>query len=263
MSTGAEASPRDRYLTVFGRRPVFEALADRSLHVERVFVDRDLDRELLRQLKDSARSRSVPLRLVPREVVTKMSHNGRQHQGMAADVLVPHMTSTASWLESVGARPATCLVLDGITTPANVGMIIRAASASGIDGIVVPTAGVADIGPLVVKASAGTVFRAPLVRARTALEAAGLLSRAGFELISLEAAAGTSLWDANIGPRTAFVVGGETDGVSGAVGKLVTTHITIPMDAEVESLNVATAASVLCFELARRRSRHGTAELTD
>jgi 23S rRNA (guanosine2251-2'-O)-methyltransferase len=58
VSTGAEASPRDRYLTVFGRRPVFEALADRSLHVERVFVDRDLDRELLRQLKDSARSRS-------------------------------------------------------------------------------------------------------------------------------------------------------------------------------------------------------------
>jgi 23S rRNA (guanosine2251-2'-O)-methyltransferase len=149
------------------------------------------------------------------------------------------------------------LLLDGVTVPANVGMIVRAATASGIGGIIVPTAGVADIGPLVVKASAGTAFRAPLVRARSAREAAELLSGSGFELVSLEARGGEPLWTTRVGPRTVFVIGGESGGVSPEVRQLVRAQITIPMSAGVESLNVASAASVLCFELARRRHLAG------
>lgn len=245
-------SPRDRHLTIFGRRPVFEVLANRSLHVDQVFVDRSIDRAVIQQLKESARARSVPVRMVSRDVVTRMSHNGRQHQGMAADVLAPNMRSISAWLDSAGSK-ASCLLLDGVTVPANVGMIVRVATAGGIDGIIVPTAGVADIGPLVVKASAGTVFRAPLARARTAPEAAELCSRSGFELASLEVRGGESLWTARMGPRTVFVIGGESTGVSSEVRQLVSTQITIPMGAGVESLNVASAASILCFELARRR----------
>jgi 23S rRNA (guanosine2251-2'-O)-methyltransferase len=235
---------------------VFEVLADRSLQVAQVFVDRAIDRGVIQKLRESARARSVPVRMVSRDVVTRMSHNGRQHQGMAADVLAPQMSSISSWLESSGPE-TTCLLLDGVTVPANVGMIVRAATASGIGGIIVPTAGVADIGPLVVKASAGTAFRAPLVRARTAREAAELTSGSGFELVSVEARGGEPLWTARMGPRTVFVIGGESAGVSPEVRQLVRAQITIPMGAGVESLNVASAASVLCFELARRRRPAG------
>lgn len=254
VPAGSRASPRDRFLTLYGRRPVLEALADPTLHVEQVFVDREAGAELRRQVREAARARSVPVRMVSRAVLTRVSQNGRQHQGVAADVLAPRMRSLTEWLALLDAHAsATCVVLDGITTPSNVGMVVRAATASGVDGIVVPTAGVAAIGPLVVKASAGTALRAPLVRVRTALEAAELLKRAGFDLFTLEPSQGELLWRAELGSRPALVIGGEASGVSDALRRLARSALRIPMAVGVESLNVASAASIVCFELARRR----------
>src|SRR5579875_2135770 len=249
VPAGERSSPRERFVTLYGRRPVLEALSDPTLVVEQVFVDREAGAELRRQVTEAARARSV---------VTRVSRNGRQHQGVAADVAAPRMRSIAGWLASVGERaPAACVVLDGVTTPANVGMIVRAAAGSGLDGIVVPTVGVADIGPLVIKASAGTALRAPLVRVRTALEAVTLLGEAGFDLVALEPGRGDVLWRAALGSRIALIVGGEAGGISEEVRQLAPSAVHIPMAAGVESLNVASAASVACFELARRRFEGG------
>ncbi len=258
VPAGERSSPRERFVTLYGRRPVLEALSDPTLVVEQVFVDREAGAELRRQVTEAARARSVPVRVVSRSVVTRVSRNGRQHQGVAADVAAPRMRSIAGWLASVGERaPAACVVLDGVTTPANVGMIVRAAAGSGLDGIVVPTVGVADIGPLVIKASAGTALRAPLVRVRTALEAVTLLGEAGFDLVALEPGRGDVLWRAALGSRIALIVGGEAGGISEEVRQLAPSAVHIPMAAGVESLNVASAASVACFELARRRFEGG------
>jgi 23S rRNA (guanosine2251-2'-O)-methyltransferase len=144
------------------------------------------------------------------------------------------------------------VLLDGVTTPANVGMIIRVAVAAGLHGVVVPTRGVADIGPLVIKASAGVAFRAPLLRVREAEEAVGLFGQAGFDLVALSADGGEDIWSARFGPRTALVLGGEHGGLSDAVAAGVTRTVRIPMANDVESLNVATAAAVACFEWMRQ-----------
>ena len=144
------------------------------------------------------------------------------------------------------------LLLDGITTPANVGMILRTATAAGLGGVVVPRRGVATLDPLVVKASAGVAFRAPVLRCATAGEAAGMLSDVGYRLYGLGSANGESLFDAELPELTAFVLGGETAGVSDEVAELVTGWLSIPMPGDVESLNVSAAAAVLCFDLVRR-----------
>jgi 23S rRNA (guanosine2251-2'-O)-methyltransferase len=257
--SGANApSPRDRFLTVYGRQPVLEALHDPTLEIEQVFVDEGLRGPLPAQIRDLADRRGVPVRMVTRAVVTKFSQNGRQHQGVAADVRAPGLRGLDEWLGSLSAAARACvLVLDGVATPANVGMIIRSATASGIDALIVPTKGVAELGPLVVKASAGTAFRAPLVRARRAEDALAGLRSLDFEIVGLAASAGEPLWDATFPPRVAFVLGAESVGLSPAVAELVTRRIRIPMARAVESLNVAAAGSVLCFELARRRGAPG------
>jgi 23S rRNA (guanosine2251-2'-O)-methyltransferase len=132
-------------------------------------------------------------------------------------------------------------------------MILRTATAAGIDGIVVPRRGVASLDPLVVKASAGVAFHAPVLRCYTAEEAAEQLRAAGFPLFALDGSARTSLFTADLPPRAAYVLGGETDGIGPAVRAAVTGSVSIPLSGGVESLNVASAAAVLCFELARRR----------
>jgi 23S rRNA (guanosine2251-2'-O)-methyltransferase len=139
-------------------------------------------------------------------------------------------------------------VLDGVTNPGNVGMVIRTATGAGLDGVVLPRAGSPDVGPLVVKASAGVAFRAAVYRCATAAAGVARLRGAGVEVVGLRADA-PSLFDAELGERVAFVRGNETGGVSVDCDR----WLSIPMANGVESLNVAVAAGVVSYEIARRR----------
>jgi len=245
-------SPKDRFVTVFGRKPVLEALADRRLDVDKVILADNAHGGAAREIIDAAKARSVRVERASAHRVKVLAGNGKQDQGVLADVVAPRMRRLS---DALAQRPARVLVLDGITTPANVGMILRTATAAGIEGIVVPRRGVASIDPLVVKASAGVAFHAPILRCYTAEEACAALRDAGYPLFALDGGARQSVFDAELPVRAAFVLGGETDGVSAEVRRHVTGLLSIPMAGGVESLNVASAAAVLCFELVRRSSR--------
>ncbi|MFI7675310.1 TrmH family RNA methyltransferase [Actinophytocola sp. NPDC049390] len=239
-------------MTVFGRKPVLEALADRRLDVDKVILADNARGAAAREILDAAGARSVRVERASAHRVKVLAGNGKQDQGVLADVVAPRMRRLA---DGLAARPATVLVLDGITTPANVGMILRTATAAGVEGIVVPRRGVASIDPLVVKASAGVAFHAPVLRCYTAEEACVALRDAGYPLFALDGAARRSLFDAELPKRAAYVLGGETAGVSPEVREHVTGLISIPMAGGVESLNVASAAAVLCFDLVRRHGQ--------
>jgi 23S rRNA (guanosine2251-2'-O)-methyltransferase len=245
-------SPKDRFVTVFGRKPVLEALADRRLDVDKVMLADNARGPAAKEIIDAAAARSVRIERASAHRVKVLAGNGKQDQGVLADVVAPRMRRL---VDALVDRPARVLVLDGITTPANVGMILRTATAAGIEGIVVPRRGVASIDPLVVKASAGVAFHAPVLRCYTAEEACGALRDAGYPIFALDGAARQSLFDAELPRRAAFVLGGETEGVSEVVRRHVTGLVSIPMSGGVESLNVASAAAVLCFELVRRHKK--------
>lgn len=236
-------------MTVFGRKPVLEALADRRLDVDKVILADNARGSAAEEILDAASARRVRVERASAHRVKVLAGNGKQDQGVLADVVAPRMRRLADGLTS---RPRRVLVLDSITTPANVGMILRTATAAGIDGIVVPRRGVASIDPLVVKASAGVAFHAPVLRCYTAEEACRALRDGGYPIFALDGGASRTLFDVDLPARAAFVLGGETAGVSPEVRRLVTETIAIPMAGGVESLNVASAAAVLCFELVRR-----------
>ncbi|MET0136248.1 MAG: RNA methyltransferase, partial [Kibdelosporangium sp.] len=249
--SGSVGSPKDRFVTVYGRKPVLEALGDLTLQVDKVVLADTARGPAAREIMDAASDRGVPVQRATAQRVKVLAGNGKQDQGVLADVVAPRMKLLADALQ--GPRPPRgVLLLDGITTPANVGMILRTATAAGMGGIVVPRRGVASIDPLVVKASAGVAFHAPVLRCATAGEAAGLLRDAGYPLFALDANARTSLFEASLPPKAAFVLGSETAGVSDEVRAHVTDWLSIPMRGGVESLNVASAAAVLCFEHLRR-----------
>jgi 23S rRNA (guanosine2251-2'-O)-methyltransferase len=245
-------SPKDRFVTVFGRKPVLEALADRRLDVDKVILADNARGDAAREIIDAAADRSVRVERASAHRVKALAGNGKQDQGVLADVVAPRMRRLA---DALAGRPSRVLVLDGITTPANVGMILRTATAAGVDGIVVPRRGVASIDPLVVKASAGVAFHAPVLRCYTAEDACRDLRQAGYPIYALAGDARESLFGAELPRRAAYVLGGETDGVSEEVRRHVTGLLSIPMAGGVESLNVASAAAVLCFELVRRSSQ--------
>ena len=246
-----EPSPKDRFVTVYGRKPVLEVLGDDDLEVDKVILADTARGAAASEILDAARARGVLVQRASAHRVKVLAGNGKQDQGVLADVIAPRMRVLGEALRE--RAPRTVLLLDGITTPANVGMILRTATAAGIGGIVLPRRGVAGIDPLVIKASAGVAFRAPVLRVATAIEAATTLHQSGYRLFGLAGDARRSVFEAEVPRRAAFVLGGETAGVSEEVGALIDEWVAIPMAGEVESLNVASAAAVVCFELLRRR----------
>jgi 23S rRNA (guanosine2251-2'-O)-methyltransferase len=246
-------SPKDTFITVYGRKPVLEALDDGSLRVDKVVVAEGLHGEPVRAILTAARDRGVPVQRASAHRVKVLAGNGRHDQGVLADVVAPRMAPVAEFLEGLRpGAPAAVLVLDRLTNPANVGMILRSATAAGLDGVLLPRRGVPAIDPLVVKASAGVAFRAPVLRSGTVEEGCSALGAAGFALYGLDAR-GSSLLDADLPPRLALVLGNETEGLSESVRPLLDGLLAIPMHGGVESLGVASAGAVAAFELARRR----------
>ena len=246
-------SPKDRFLTVYGRKPVLEALDNPDLKVDKVVLADTARGPAAAEIQRAARSAGVAVHRASAHRVKVLAGNGKQDQGVLADVVAPHMRPLIAAL-SAKPLPARVLMLDGVTTPANVGMILRTATAAGLGGIVVPRRGVAALDPLVVKASAGVAFRAPVLRCGTAAEAARMLVDAGYHLYGLGASDGEPLFDAELSPWAAFVLGGESAGISHEVAELVTGWLSIAMPGGVESRNVSAAAAVVCFDLVRRGS---------
>ncbi|HET6707824.1 RNA methyltransferase [Amycolatopsis sp.] len=251
MGDESTISPKDRFLTVYGRKPVLEALADDGLRVDKVILADTARGPGAAEIQRAAKAAGVPVQRASAHRVKVLAGNGKQDQGVLADVVAPRMRALTAALAD-RRPPSRVLLLDGITTPANVGMILRTATAAGLDGVIVPRRGVAALDPLVVKSSAGVAFRAPVLRCGSAREAAELLAEAGYGLYALGASARTTVFDVDLPQRAAFVLGGETAGVGPEVGELVTEWLSIPMPGDVESLNVSAAAAVLSFELVRR-----------
>ena len=138
------------------------------------------------------------------------------------------------------------LALDRITNPQNLGMILRSACAGRIDGVLLPSQGCAPLSPLVIKASAGTLFRTPILRCDALADALRQL-RTRAEIVALSADGEASLFDALPRANRVFVLGNETEGVDREIFELANRRVRIPMQRGVESLNVAITAALIAY----------------
>ena len=239
----------DRVLTVYGRKPALEALRDPSLECHALHLARS-NREggIVGELLAEADRRGVPVVRHTREELSRISKNGRQDQGVALDIVCSAFQSLEDFLAGLGGlEPQRLLALDGITNPQNLGMIIRSATAGQIDGIIVSRKGNAAPGPLVIKASAGTLYRAPILSCQSLPPALRQCAQAGIEICILAADAGKTLFEHRPGGHCVYVLGNEATGVSPAVAALADQGLAIPMNNGVESLNVAVTASLIAF----------------
>jgi len=238
----------DRMLTVYGRNAALESLRNETLNCHAVHLATS-NREdgIITEIRQWAENRGVPIKLHSREALARISRNGRQDQGVAVDIQCPSFRSVEDYLAAPADSPQRILALDSVTNPQNLGMIIRSATAGSIDGIVVPRKGTAALGPLVIKASAGTIYRAPLLLCQTLPQALRLFREAGAQVCALEAGSPHSLFDHREHNLCVYILGNESDGISAESSGLADISLSIPMRNGVESLNVAVTASLVAF----------------
>jgi TrmH family RNA methyltransferase len=174
----------------------------------------------------------------------------RTPSGVVALVRRPSVAMT----QVVAPHPALVLVGVDIQDPGNVGAMIRSAEAAGATGVVL-TGGSADAwGWKALRAAMGSTFRLPVVAHRDGATACSMLQDHGLQLLAAAPRAGVSMREVQLDVPTAFLLGGEGAGLSNAMLELADTHVSIPMHAPVDSLNVAVTAALLAYEAQRQRS---------
>jgi 23S rRNA (guanosine2251-2'-O)-methyltransferase len=238
----------DSLMTVYGRKTVLEALQDSSTLIYRLHLAKsNKPAEILSEITDLAKQKGAEIIYYDRQALSRISKNSSQDQGVAADLQLRGYQLYDEFLRTNTTKNYTLLALDGVHNPQNLGMIIRSACAGNIDGILLPQKGNAQIDPLVIKASAGTVFRAPLLRCKDLPQALQDFKEAGAVICALSSHATTELKKFTPTAPCIYVLGNETEGVSASVEKLCNEIVRIPMNNGVESLNVAVTAALIAF----------------
>ncbi|MDZ7686445.1 MAG: RNA methyltransferase [Gammaproteobacteria bacterium] len=249
MTEGYEAKKAyfDSLLTLFGRKPVREALE--AGQVEAVclhLADSNRASAELDTIIELTRSQGGEIKYHTREALSRISKNRRQDQGVAIDIRAPaYQPLSAALGQAVGARGL--IAVDHVTNPQNLGMIIRAVGASPRDGIIFARSGNAGIDGLVIKASAGALFKTPIFHCERLDEGLTTLKTAGYAIYGLAGGGRNTLNDVPADQRHVLVLGNETHGISAGIRSLCDEILTIPMAHDIESLNVAVAAGVAAF----------------
>lgn len=181
-------------------------------------------------------------------------------QGIAALVRLKEF-SFDDIIERVQVGPI--VVLAGLQDPGNLGTILRSSEAFGSAGVVLGEGTVSPFNSKVVRASAGSVFRLPIVhgqahgqtKSATAKleEVSDKLRAQGVRLIATSSHKGTPLDQSDLKGPAAIFFGNEGAGLSREVMARMHESIAIPHTAQVESLNAGVAASIVLYEAARQR----------
>ena len=236
----------EKVLTIYGRNAVIEALKDKSLVIHKLHLSTsNRPSPQLTYMLELANQRGIDVAYHDKKALSHISKNAKQDQGVALDIVMQHFMRTKEFLAHSDSY--RILALEAIHNPQNLGMIIRSATAGNIDAIIIPTKNSAQISPLVIKASVGTLFKMPIIQTDNFIKTLEQFKQKGAKLYSLSSHATQNYQTVNYPNQTLFILGNESEGVSREVEALSDASIAIPMNRGVESLNVAVTASLLAF----------------
>lgn len=243
----AEGTTRDGWLAVEGPLLVEEALrAGERATVHSVLVSDDALRRsqpLLERLPPACEVTQIPDRLFRQIAQTETP------QGIAALVEL-----RAANLEAVlGAQDALLIVACGLQDPGTLGTILRSAQAFGASALIALEATVSPFNPKAARASAGAVFHVPVLVGESAESLFPQLRAARIRVVGTDPHSPARIAEADLRGRLAILIGQEAAGLPAEIARQAEMLVSIPIRAGMDSLNAATAASIVLYEVARQR----------
>lgn len=207
------------------------------------------------EIRQLAEKKHIKIQTVPRaqieNYVGKVNHQG---------VLAIADRFAYRPLKAILERPGAILVLDHITDPQNLGTLLRTGAAFDIAGIVIPSDRAVGITPAVVNASAGAIENIPVAQVVNLKRAVTEIKDAGRWTIGLDTGDDSqSIYEVALPMPACLILGSEGKGISRQLREIADMIVAIPIGRSVESLNVATAGSIVLFELSRLAYRSGDA----
>jgi TrmH family RNA methyltransferase len=247
--------PREGLVLVEGVRASAEVLAAGADMRFVIRSPRLLDTEAGRTLASTLAERGPETEEVDDAALAELSDT-EHPQGILCVCTEPGLDlaqlRTSPATSSPTGAPATVLLLDALQDPGNLGTLIRAARAFGVDAVIVLDGSVDPWNPKAVRAAAGASFHVQIARAPWS-EASRWLEEQGIEVLAADPA-GDDVRSLQLGGSWALAVGNEGAGLRAEIVAASTKRVAIPMPGRAESLNAGVAGSILLYSLLTRGS---------
>jgi 23S rRNA (guanosine2251-2'-O)-methyltransferase len=231
---------------LYGVHPVLEALQEERRQIRQVFISTHRRGAEVQRVIALAARRGIPVVMVDRPQLHQLLGHSA-HQGVVA-LAEPYVyqpwTAVMAHIAAVPG-PHTLLCLDSVTDVGNFAALIRSAAAFGVYAIVLPRHAAVPLTPAVAKRSAGALERLAIVRVGNLVRALDELKQHGFWVYGAEMQAPLTVARMAWPERVVLVLGAEHGGMRRLVRERCDSLVRIPMQAGMNSLNVATAGAII------------------
>ncbi|OYU84426.1 MAG: 23S rRNA (guanosine(2251)-2'-O)-methyltransferase RlmB [Flavobacterium sp. BFFFF2] len=237
---------------IYGIRAIIEAVKA-GTNLDKVFVQKDINNELMRELFRTLKSAHIGFTYVPVEKLQRLT--SFNHQGVVATLAPVSFLTIEQLVETTleKEKPALFLILDQLSDARNLGSIIRTASCTGVDGIILPRQGSAPINGDTVKTSAGAVFQVPLCKVDHIKDALFYLQSCDISVVAATEKTTNLLYDIDFTGHKAIIMGNEEKGIHPSLLKMADELAALPMTGTIASLNVSVACGAFLYEAVRQR----------
>lgn len=242
---------------IVGKNPVLEAI--RSGHsINKIWIGEGTQKGQVNQVLDLAKENGIQFQFVPKKKLESLVDT-QNHQGIVASIAAYEYADVEDLFkkaEQKGEEPFF-LILDEIEDPHNLGSILRTADAAGAHGVIIPKRRAVGLTATVAKASTGAIEYVPVVRVTNIARTMDELKKRGLWFVGTDAKGNTDFRQASFDLPIGLVIGSEGKGMSRLVKEKCDFLLRIPMLGKVTSLNASVAASLLMYEVVRKRNPIG------
>jgi len=239
---------------VFGIHPVIEAI-ESGKEIEKVFLKKGTTNPAIADIKRTLKGKRIPFQEVPQEKLFRLTR--KNHQGVIA-LLSPieyqNFDEVVRRVIEAGKTPLV-LVLDRVSDVGNFGAICRSAECAGVDAILIPVKGSAQINSYAVKSSAGAIFNIPICRTGHILSEVRQLKESGLKIVACSEKGDETIYGSDLSGPMAVIMGSEEDGIGEGLMEIADIHLNIPMAGTTGSLNVSVATGIVLFERLRQSNK--------
>src|SRR5699024_1921510 len=241
---------------IAGKNPLIQVIKSGSM-VHKVLLSEQINRQTENEIRRLLKGKQVPIQKLPRKKLDQLSQS--KHQGVIAYVegyAYTPLNEVLAKAEAANELPFL-IILDELEDPHNLGAILRTADATGAHGVIIPKHRSVGLTETVVKASAGAIEHVAVVQVTNIAKTIDQLKEKNIWVVGTDEKGSDDYRSLDGETAMALVIGNEGRGMSRLVKEKCDWLVHIPMQGAIPSLNASVAASILMFEIYRKRNPLG------
>lgn len=235
-----------------GKNPVVEALRS-GRELNKIWIAEGINKKSVGEILSLAQKAKVIVQYVPKKKLDNLLESN--HQGVVASVAAYRYAELDEVFELTAKRQEDplLLILDELEDPHNLGSILRTADAAGVHGVIIPRRRSVGLTAVVAKASTGAIEYVPVVRVNNLSQTVTQLKERGVWIAGTDALGSADYRTMDATLPLAIIIGSEGKGMSRILKENCDFLYHLPMLGQVTSLNASVAASLLMYEVLRKR----------